>query len=126
MAKKDKEIKVLIKSHKDRNGGHPHVIIENIDDCHVSVGLSTHQKKGANKKAGNNYRLKKSPLNDGKHSYMRRQGTVNPTEEYYNPRSGTMIEPDFQKAVEYGERAKQKYIEKKAQKKQRVPLPKKH
>lgn len=123
---KNKEIKVRIKTHTDKNDGHPHIILDDIDDRHVSVGLSTQPKKGKGKKAGNNYPLQKSPLNDGKHSFMRRQGTVAPKNKYINPKIGTMTPDDYNRAVIYGERAKQKYIEKKAQKKQRVPLPKRH
>lgn len=69
------DIPVTIKTHKDKNGGHPHIIVDNIDDKHVSVGLSTSKTKG---KGSKNYRMEKSPLNDGKESYMRRQGTVAP------------------------------------------------
>lgn len=113
MAKQN--ISVTIKTHKDKKGGHPHVIVDNIDDKHVSVGLSTHAKKGKN--GGNNYKLEKSPLNDGKTSYMRRQGTVASVGEYINPRKGTMTTKDYEQAKVYGERAKQKYIAKKGKKK---------
>ena len=123
---KNKEVKVRIKTHTDKNDGHPHIILDDIDDCHVSVGLSTQPKKGKSKKAGNNYPLQKSPLNDGKHSYMRRQGTVAPKNKYINPKIGKRAQDDYDRAIIYDERAKQKYIEKKTQKKQRVPLPKKH
>ena len=123
---KNTDINVRIKTHTDKNDGHPHVILDDIDHCHVSVGLSTQPKKGKGKKAGTNYPLQKSPLNDGKHSFMRRQGTVAPKGEYKNPQTGKMTQDDYDRAVIYGERAKQKYIEKKEQKKQRVPLPRRH
>ena len=101
------ERRVVIKTHSDSKGGHPHVILENIDDCHVSVGLSTHPKKGKNSP---NYKLQKSPLNDGKTSYMRRQGTVSPRSAYSKPRSGVMTQADYQRARYYGNKAKRKYI----------------
>lgn len=107
-------VPVTVKTHRDKKGGHPHVIVEDIDDKHVSVGLSTHPTKG---KGSKNYRLDKSPLNDGKTSYMRRQGTVAPKGEYERKRNGTMTPKDFAQAVIYGERAKQKYLDKKEDKK---------
>lgn len=100
-------VSVKIKDHADKNGGHPHVIIENIDDKHVSVGLTTSPKKGKNHP---NYKLGQSPLGDGKISYMRRQGTVAPKKEYMNPRTGKMQSADYNKAKEYGNKAKQKYL----------------
>lgn len=105
--KKQSLIPVNIKDHADKKGGHPHVIIENIDDNHVSVGLTTRPKKGKNHP---NYKLGISPLNDGKISYMRRQGIVAPTNEYMNARSGQMLPDDYKKAKEYGNKAKQKYL----------------
>jgi len=111
-------IPVRIKTHGDKNGGHYHVVLETFDGQHVSVGLSTQKKKGRGKKGGTNYTLEKSPLDDGKNSYMRRQGTVAPTGEYNNPRKGTMTPKDYKQAKVYGERAKQKYLtEKKGKKK---------
>ena len=108
-------IPVTIKKHGDKNGGHPHIIVEDIEDNHVSVGLSTRKKKG--KKGGMNYALEKSPLNDGKNSYMRRQGTVAPTKEYSQERIGSMTAKDYGQAKIYAERAKQKYLAKKKNKK---------
>lgn len=107
-------ITVTIKFKNDKNGGHNHVIVDNIDDNHVSVGLSTKPKKGKN---STNYKLDISPLLDGKTSYMRRQGTVAPKKSYRKPRQGQMTEKDLERAKEYGENAKKKYIEKKEQKK---------
>ncbi|MCM1043565.1 MAG: hypothetical protein NC350_05100 [Corallococcus sp.] len=77
-----------------------------------SVDVTVKKKKGANS-GGTNYLLEQSPLSDGKTSYMRRQGTVAPKEEYSNARKGKMTLKDFNKANEVGEKAKQKYIEKK-------------
>ncbi len=109
--KKNKDIPVKIKQHKDKNGGHPHVIMEDIEDKHVSVGLSTKPKKGKN---STNYALEKSPLCDGRTSYMRRQGTVAPKKEYYGERKGCMTPKDYKQAKLYGERAKEKYLHKKS------------
>lgn len=107
-------VSVKVKTHNDANGGHPHVIVDNIDDKHVSVGLSTQKKKGKNH---TNYPLERSPLNDGKHSYMRRQGTVAPKWEYEKPRKGKMTPKDYAQAKTYGARAKNKYITEKNAKK---------
>lgn len=110
-------IPVAIKTHTDKNDGHPHVIMEDIEDKHVSVGLSTQKKKGKSKKSGTNYTLEKSPLDDGKTSYMRRQGTVASKKEYKNPRDGTMTSKDYAQAKIYAERAKQKHLKEKKGKK---------
>ena len=108
--KANNNIKVMIKTHHDKNGGHPHVIVDNVDDKHVSVGLSTHAKKGKN---GTNYAMEKSPFDDGKTSFMRRQGTVAPKSEYSGKRNGSLTPKDYEHAKLYGERAKQKYLNKK-------------
>lgn len=107
-------ITVTIKFKGDKNGGHSHVIVDNIDDNHVSVGLTTKPKKGKNHP---NYALEISPLANGKKSYMRRQGTVAPKKSYTNQSTGKMTKKDHARAKEYGERAKQKYIEEKNGKK---------
>lgn len=111
---KTKYVSVTIKTHQDKKGGHPHVIVDDIENKHVSVGLSTKPTKG---KGSKNYRLETSPLCDGKQSYMRRQGTVAPKNEYSGKRNGKMTPKDYTQAKVYGERAKQKYIEKKDKKK---------
>ncbi len=111
------DIVVLIKDHNDSNGGHPHIIVDNVDNNHVSVGLSTQKKKGKGRNSGTNYSLDKSPFNDGRISYMRRQGTVAPINKYSNPRSGKMTPKDYTQAKVYGERAKQKYLSDKGNKK---------
>ena len=49
-------IQVIIKTHNDTKGGHPHIIVDNVDNKHVSVGLSTKPKKGKNSP---NYKLEK-------------------------------------------------------------------
>ena len=107
-------ITVTIKFKSDKNGGHNHVIVDNIDDNHVSVGLTTRLKKG---KKSTNYKLAQSPFPDGKTSYIRRQGTVAPKKSYTSPRKGKMTKDDHERAKIYGARAKQKYIEEKKSKK---------
>lgn len=107
-------IPVVIKDHRDRNGGHHHVIVDDIEDKHVSVGLTQDSKKGKN---ATNYSCQVSPLGDGKHSYMRRQAQVAPKSEYYNPRQGRMEKSDYERAQIYGERANQKYLAQKEQEK---------
>jgi len=108
--KKQKLVPVTIKWRDDKQGGHNQVILENIDNKHVSVGLTTKASKG---KGSTNYKLENDPLGKGKTSYMRRQGTVAPQTEYKDPRKGNMTPKDHARATEYGERAKQKYINKK-------------
>ena len=109
-----KYISVTIKTHHDKKGGHPHVIVDDIDNKHVSVGLSTKPTKG---KGSKNYRMEKSPFDDGKQSYMRRQGTVAPKSEYAGQRKGTLTAKDYTRAKVYGDRAKQKYLDGKKDKK---------
>lgn len=107
-------IPVNIKTHNDNKGGHPHVILDNVDNKHVSVGFSTKPTKG---KGSKNYRLEKSPLDDGKQSFMRRQGTVDFKNKYSDNRKGSMTPKDYEQAKKYGERAKQKYLKEKENKK---------
>ncbi len=111
-------ISVLIKNHKDKNGGHPHVIVDNIDNKHVSVGLTTHKRKGNSEKAGKNYSLKNNPLdNNAEPTFMRRQATIDDKSQYYSPRTGKMDKVDYEQAKEYGKKARDKYLNKKEQKK---------
>ena len=107
-------VQVIIKTHNDTKGGHPHIIVDNVDNKHVSVGLSTKPKKGKNSP---NYKLEKSPLNDGKQSFMRRQGTVALKDEYSGKRNGSLTPKDYAQAKIYGEKAKQKYLDRKMDKK---------
>lgn len=99
-------VTVTIKFHGDKNGGHNHVIVKDMGDNHVSVGLSTKSKKGKNHP---NYPLEQSPLGDGKKSFMRRQGTVAPKKEYMSPRKGKMTEKDYAQAEVYADRAIEKH-----------------
>ncbi len=113
MNKKFKGVTVIIKRHKDQNGRHPHVIVDDVDDKHVSVGLTTTPKKGKNHP---NIKLDNDPLNEGKVSYMRRQGTVDDKANYSSSRKGLMSSKDYEKAKQIGETAKQKYLRKKQKK----------
>ncbi len=99
---------INIKNHKDQNGGHPHAIMDNIDSNHVSVGFSTKKKKG--KRGGTNYTLQKSIFDDEQMSYMRRQAIVAPISEYGKLRQGSMTPKDYERAKQYAEKAKQKYL----------------
>lgn len=103
-------ITVVIKTHRDRNGGHPHIIIEDIDNKHVSVGLSTDDHKG---KGHTNIQLQQDPFGKGEISYMRRQGTVDRKGAYHDQRDGSLVRSDHEKAKQIGEKAKQKYLQKK-------------
>lgn len=103
-------VSVLLKKHGDKNGGHHHVILEDIEDKHVSVGLTTDPKKGKN---STNYNCKCDVLGNGENSYMRRQGTVDFQKKYYEPTTGKMTEEAYAQAKVYGERAKQRFLEKK-------------
>lgn len=58
--------------------------------------------------------MEKSPFNDGKKSFMRKQGTVAPKGEYSGKRTGSLTQKDYDQAKTYGERAKQKYLHKKS------------
>ncbi len=112
-------ISVLIKKHNDKNGGHPHIIVDNVDNKHVSVGLTTQSHKGTGPNAGKNYSLGNNPIDENaEHTYMRRQATVDNKSNYYNPITGKMTEKDYKKAKENGEKAKKKYLEEKEQKKE--------
>ena len=99
----------MLKRHRDKNGGHQHVILENIEDKHVSVGLSSKSKKGRN---STNYKCETDILGNGKASFLRRQGTVDSMTNYDSPRSAKMTEKDYAQAKVYGERAKRKYLDK--------------
>lgn len=103
--KKTKLVAVKIKNHRDKKGDHPHVIVEDLADKHVSVGLSTKAKKGKNHP---NYKLEVNPLGGNETSYMRRQGTVDKKTNYYGDRHGAMTPKDYAQAKNYAERAKQK------------------
>lgn len=106
-------IPVRIKKHRDKNGGHHHIIFEDLEDKHVSVGMTTKQTKGKNS-THKNYRCEKDPLGRGKESFLRRQGTVAPRSEYSEKENkGAMTPKDFQKAKGYADKAKQKYLNKK-------------
>ncbi|MCL2630907.1 MAG: hypothetical protein FWD49_05235 [Firmicutes bacterium] len=114
--KKEKLVPVTIKNHRDKKGGHPHVVLGDIDNRHISAGLTTKPKKGKNTP---NYALENDPIGNLKESeraYMRRQATVAPKVEYDSPRKGAMTSKDHAQAKVYGERAKQKYLNEKEKK----------
>ena len=92
--------------------------MDDVDDKHVSVGLSTKPKKGKNSP---NYKLEVSPLGDGKTSYARRQGTVDKKQNYKRKREGKMTKVDHDREKKYGKRAKEKYLEKSTKKSSEPP-----
>lgn len=116
--KKQATVPVVVKKHRDKNGNHNHVILDSIGKMNVSVGLTKQPKKGKN--GSNNYPLKKDTLDVGQKgykpkekTYMRRQGTVDDQKNYFHPQKGSMVEEDYQKAVKYGNHAKEKYLQNK-------------
>lgn len=111
----EKLVPVKIKRHHDNKGGHNHVILGNMGKNHISVGLTTKPKKGKN---APNFKCKVNPLGGAETSYMRRQGTVDDKKNYgQTVKKGNMHPDDYAKAKEYGNKAKQKYAEKKGKKK---------
>ena len=106
-------ISVLLKRHRDSRGNHKHVILEDIDDSHVSVGTTTKPKKGKNSP---NYKCENDIIGNGKQSYLRRQGIVDLKENYSDPSQGRMSEKDYAQAKVYGQRAKEKYLAEKKKK----------
>ena len=78
---KESLIPVRIKRHRDKNGGHHHIIVEDFDNKHVSVGLTTRKTKGENS-TRKNYKCEVNPLGGSGESYLRRQGMVARKQEY--------------------------------------------
>lgn len=109
------DVTITIKTHTDKNGGHPHGIMDNIDDKHISVGFTTDNKKGKNHP---NIKLDKDPLCGNKPAYMRRQATIDKKSNYSKPSTGKMSGEDYKKAKMIAEKAKAKYIESKVKKAQ--------
>ena len=105
--KKKNKIPVTVKRHIDRKGGHPHVIMGDIDKKHISVGLSTKAKKGKNSP---NYKMKGNVFGEETQTYMRRQAIIAPKDEYKGERLGAMEEEDYKKAIQYADTARRKYL----------------
>ncbi|MBQ7373834.1 MAG: hypothetical protein IJW64_04645 [Clostridia bacterium] len=99
-------VPVVIKTHYDSKGGHPHIIVADVNEKHVSVGLTSDKFKGKNSP---NYKLKVNPLGGSEQSYMKRQGTVDGQSRYYNERKGVMHSEDKKKANQYGAKALTKH-----------------
>ena len=116
----EKLMTLTIKFKDDKKGGHNHIIVDNVGDNHVSVGLTTKPKKGKNS-TNKELTVSPIPLKKGKKSFMRRQGTVAPKKTYRNPRKGKMAKQDYDLAKEYGARAKQKHLAKNSKKNNSVP-----
>ncbi len=103
-------IPVKIKNHMDSKGGHPHIILGNIDKSHVSIGI-THTEKNKNKPK--NHKLKSNPLGGKEDSYMKRSATIRPKREYFGSRKGQMDSDDYNKAKSIGDKKMKKYSENK-------------
>lgn len=104
-------IEVLIKTHNDNKGGHPHVMMDEIqnENKDVSIGLTSDPLKGKNHP---NIRLEKDPLDKKDKSYMRRTGTIDDKKNYHSPKRGTMTENDYKKAQKIAEKTKSGHIAK--------------
>lgn len=100
-------VSVLLKRHRDTQGNHHHVILEDIEDKHVSVGTTTKSKKGKN---STNYGCDNDIVGTGQRSYLRRQGIVDFKTNYSDPKQGRMTIKDYAQAKIYGQRAKEKYL----------------
>ncbi|MBO4941312.1 MAG: hypothetical protein J6D15_03830 [Clostridia bacterium] len=110
---KDKSFHLLsvpLKHHKDKNKGHWHVILETFSGHHVSVGTTSQAKKGK-KATGTNYSCENDILGNGKNSFLRRKGTVDSVDNYFENKTGKMSEKDYKQAQIYGARAKKKFLE---------------
>lgn len=112
--KKKDTVRVTTKIHRDAKGGHHHIIVDDIGSKHVSVGLTTKKSKG---KGATNYPLEQSPFNDGKKSFVRRQAIVDEKSNYHGQKPGELTKKDYERVKLYGDRAKQKYLEKNENKK---------
>lgn len=111
-------ITVDMKMHRDNNDGHHHIIVDNYENKHVSVGTTTDPFKGKNHP---NIHLGYSVLNNEQESHMHRQGTVDLQSNYYNPHKGQMTLKDFERAKQIGEKAKLKHIAEQEKKKNNKP-----
>lgn len=101
-------VPVEIRTHNDARGGHPHIIVDAVDNKHVSVGLTHDKYKG---KGHKNIALQVNPLGKQETSYMHRQGTVDSKRNYSKrPQKGVLTKPDSVKASLIGAKAKQKYL----------------
>lgn len=101
-------VPVKIKNHKDKKGGHPHIMLDKVAGKEVSVGITHDSKKGKN---STNYKCKVNPLGTKETTYLRRQGTVADSKEYYGNRAGNMHPDDYKQAKIFAERAKEKHIQ---------------
>lgn len=103
-------VTVTIKTLPDSKGGHPHIIVDNLQNNHVSVGVTHSPKKGKNNP---NIPLEVNPTGGKEQAYIRRQGTVAPKQKYTGERKGVMTEKDKAKADKIGAKAKTKHNTKK-------------
>ena len=91
----NKRKKITIRKHKDKNGGHYHVIGEELVNDYISVGLTTQSTKGSNSKH-KNYKLEYDPLGTNKKSYLRKQGIIDKKINYSKEtRKGSLSDKDY-------------------------------
>lgn len=102
-------ITVDLKFHPDSNGGHHHIIVEDLGDNHVSVGLTTSPKYDSKHK---NIKLEHSPISNHKQSYASRKGTVDKKKNYNSPKQGQITQTDKTKVKQIADKAKAKVIKK--------------
>jgi len=115
IAKQDGLVTVEIKIHSDAKGGHPHVMLGQLQEKNVSVGITHDKYKG---KMHKNIPLQHNPLGTGEQVYMRRQGTVDKQSNYHSEsKQGKLTQSDNAKAKQIGEKAKRKELNKKTPKK---------
>lgn len=91
---------VKIKFHKDKKGGHPHIVFKESNKKILSVGLTTSPKK-------NDIKLKKDPLDGNKQSYIKPNATVD-FKYMYNKKDkvGNMHKKDYNKAKKIANKKK--------------------
>ena len=102
-------VTVNLKFHPDSNGGHHHIIVENLGDKHVSVGVTRDNKYD---KKHNNVPLDHSPLSNGQKSYALRKGTVDEKKNYNSPKQGEITTEDAAKVKKIADKAKAKELKK--------------
>ena len=98
---------------RDKNDRHPHLIMDEVDDKYISMGLSTEPRKGKNKKAGKNKPLQINPLGGNDKSYMRRKATIENKKRYEKIQQGKIHTADYDVAKYYSDIAKDAYNKKK-------------
>ena len=100
-------IKVKMKWHKDKQGGHHHIIGDSIDDKYVSVGLTSKSRPGKSKHK--NTQLEARILDKETTSYLRREAQVIRKDLYTGNYVGYVTCNDKKQIDNQIEKAKEKY-----------------